>query len=425
MRTLTSATLLACLYATAPAETSWTRQFLTDVGTLHSVTWNPTSGQLVAVGEGPAGSPTVFEGRIFTSPDGATWTSQGVQSANLTSVAWGEGQYVAIGKKGLIETSPNGITWTTRASGTTVWLRQVAWVSGLGDCGLWVAVGDGGTVLTSPDAETWTSQSSGTTLHLFDLAWIPDATSGKLVAVGSSGVILTSTDGDTWTPRASGSGMLLSGITYANGKAVVVGAQGALLTSPNGVTWTSQEVFGRNILLNEVAWGSPSEGGLGFLTATHVGYPNKSVDGTTWETFDPNGTAESYTDVIWAGYRYVLVGLNGRVLVSSKDCVPAEQDFSASEDGAGVTGILANKGTGFRSEVLRTAGKKTLRLELSRQERVSVQISDMRGARPHQLLNADLSAGSHEIALPQLGRGIFLLDSRVGRDRKTVKFLSE
>ncbi len=75
MRNLISASLLVCLYVATSAETTWTRQFLSNVGTLHAVTWNPASGQLVAVGEGPAGSSAVFEGRIFTSPNGSTWTS--------------------------------------------------------------------------------------------------------------------------------------------------------------------------------------------------------------------------------------------------------------------------------------------------------------------------------------------------------------
>lgn len=84
---------------------------------------------------------------IITSPNATVWTavpSPLPAHTILEEVAFGNGQYVAVGWNGTILTSPNGSTWTPQVSGTTSILFNFTHGGGQ-----FVAVGQGGTILTS------------------------------------------------------------------------------------------------------------------------------------------------------------------------------------------------------------------------------------------------------------------------------------
>lgn len=68
-------------------------------------------------------------GSIYSSVDGMTWATNS-PGASLRDVAFGGGQFVAVGAKGgfssgAIVTSSDGVNWQQRESGTTELLRQV------------------------------------------------------------------------------------------------------------------------------------------------------------------------------------------------------------------------------------------------------------------------------------------------------------
>src|SRR6266446_1133792 len=72
-----------------------------------------------------------FQGGIWTSTDGTTWTPQ--QSGivfSLYAIAHGKGVFVAVGNEGALVTSDDGFTWTIRDSGTDERLRGVAYANG-------------------------------------------------------------------------------------------------------------------------------------------------------------------------------------------------------------------------------------------------------------------------------------------------------
>ena len=159
------------------------------------------------------------EGSVLTSTDqGLTWTHShtGVQEEFL-DVVWGEGLFVAVGRKGYLITSPDGIQWTRRSSGTAQDLEGIAWNGetyvGMGN-GFGAAYsGSEYVFVTSPDGESWTTHTreriaSDTSLH--GVAW----GNGTFVAVGGglySSAVLTSTDGAAWTVRSAGGGSTAPG----------------------------------------------------------------------------------------------------------------------------------------------------------------------------------------------------------------------
>jgi len=125
---------------------------------------------------------------------GDQWRS-GPNGADLVSVAFGNGRFVAVGSGGKIQTSQDGLTWTNRTSGTAATLRRVVLANNN-----FLAVGDSETVLRSTDGIQWSTVS---------LLGAPSLTGGKLlngafsfmVSLGSltSAQVQASRDLRTWT----------------------------------------------------------------------------------------------------------------------------------------------------------------------------------------------------------------------------------
>lgn len=155
--------------------------------------------------------------------------------ADIYSLAYGAGVFVAVGQAGKVATSPNGITWTQRTSGYSANLNGVAF----GD-GLFVAVGqfDSGNpanaVLTSSDAVDWTleegGESSGLPGTLNGIAY----GNGQWLAVGNAGMWITSdpTDPDAWSEEND---EIKWAAHYADGVWVATGVK--ILTSTDGDDW--------------------------------------------------------------------------------------------------------------------------------------------------------------------------------------------
>lgn len=107
-------------YATSTDGISWTRRTLSG-GTVYSIV---KGNGLWVMG---------FSENIYTSTSGTSWVNRGKpfsQSANVLSLGYGKGLYVAGGNNGVISTSTDGINWTQRTSlSGTVW--RIVYNSGL------------------------------------------------------------------------------------------------------------------------------------------------------------------------------------------------------------------------------------------------------------------------------------------------------
>src|SRR5439155_25856476 len=111
-----------------------------------------------------------------------TWTARNplLTGNTLTAIAYGNGQFVAVGQKGTVLNSADGVDWVQRQSGTQSNLLAVAYGSGR-----FVTVGEGNTLLSSVDGVNWIELQSG-------LPWGTRATltgvaygDGLFVAVGN------------------------------------------------------------------------------------------------------------------------------------------------------------------------------------------------------------------------------------------------
>jgi hypothetical protein len=187
---------------------------------------------------------------VLTSPDCVSWTRRplpGVDSYYLRDVAYGGGQFVAVGLRWLngepvpaILISSDGVDWAEVVTGLSDnygWLTGVGWGSGR-----WVAMGFQSTTPGGPGPQE--------------------------VA------IVTSEDAISWTPHPGGAafpqGAYPSGIAWANG--VFVAVDGNIYTSFDGVTWERQLEHASDIV----------SGQDGFLALGLARDILRSTDGVVW-----------------------------------------------------------------------------------------------------------------------------------------------
>lgn len=290
------------------------------------------------------------------APAGApTWTATSTHTSDvLAAVAYGGGQWVAVGPQGGVFISTDSLTWNPQSRYRP--FRSITY-----DGGKWLAV-YGYSVYTSVDLNSWrqvnlapygnlslqhiaactacamqavaVGTSAADSLYTFDgTSWTGvDSSSavqlysvtehgGTYVAVGPS-TVMTSTDGgNSWqvitAPFASD---LLNDVTYGGGQFVAVGQrgvnQGAVFTSPDGLAWTGQPVpSGTPDLLNVAS------SGAGYVASGADGALYGSSDGTTWGPEYPGTSTFPYDAITYADHRYVAVGPAGWILTQSTNAI--------------------------------------------------------------------------------------------------------
>ncbi|HNC23132.1 MAG TPA: hypothetical protein PLU52_02920 [Opitutaceae bacterium] len=253
-------------------------------------------GQFVAVGRG---------GAISCSPDGQNWTTAiSGTTVELTDVVYGNGRFVvaSYALNGVL-VSNDGRTWIRPAIPPSYeWLRATRLAFG---AGRFVVAGDSGYVASSTDGSVWSAGASGLTSIITDIAFGGD----RFVAVTHTGESCYSTDGQHWIvggPTATPSIIFHTRVAYGDGRWLALGS-GRVATSTNGTTWTRTSAD----LSNESGWVYDALAYFrGRFYAWGAGLPLlSSVDGTTWRVeletpnplFFPNALAASSDRLVAAG----------------------------------------------------------------------------------------------------------------------------
>ncbi len=202
------------------------------------------------------------------------WNARFTNSTTLFSVAYGAGNFVAVGSGGMIAHSTNGIDWNA-ASETVQTLSDVTY-----GAGKFIAVGSGGAILTSTNAIDWDDHSPGINLYLqkvvygnsrfvalgysispsfnyslvsmdgvfWSTNYIASNKPAGIFAYGSVGnglfvyseaiqTNLLSTDGISWWPQLTGLSNSLYMIGSGNGKLVAFDIRNLTFTSDDGTNW--------------------------------------------------------------------------------------------------------------------------------------------------------------------------------------------
>jgi len=331
---------------------------------------------------------------LGATPFGTAWTAQtSAADNNYTSIAYGNGTYVAVANTGTgnrVMTSPDGRTWTARTSAA-----DLAWNSVTFGNGLFVAVAatnDANPIMTSPTGITWTSRAASLAGGILESVAYGD---GYFVAVGSGGAgTLKSTDGITWSAVLGGIDVVGARITFGNGRFVTVapttpyawhttvdlsfsftsatttvartwnsvaygndlyvavassGTGTRVMTSPDGDVWTARTSAADN------DWRGVAFGSGQFVAVSETGSATRvmaSTDGTTWVT-RATSTDNDWQAVVFGGTAFVAVsdtGTGTRAMRQSTAAVFASGTYSdpnATEDlwtvlvGASAAGFYA------------------------------------------------------------------------------------
>ena len=215
-------------------------------------------------------------------PSGMAWTQRALPSAEWTSVAYGNGVFVAVsngegtGNGNIAATSTDGTTWTQRTLPSNQEWESVAYGGGT-----FVAVTAGAVAATSSDGITWTQRTLPTGVRYSSVTY----GNGTFVAVSSgafssgANVAATSADGSSWTQQTLPASARWSSVTYGNGKFVAVSSSSSDIaaTSPDGVTWTQRT------LPNSRDWQSVAYGNGVFVAINSSGsFAATSADGINW-----------------------------------------------------------------------------------------------------------------------------------------------
>ena len=261
------------------------------------------NGTFVAVGK---------RGAVLTSQDGAAWSFVASLPNDLNDISFANGLFVAVGGdwsfcctasplSGEIYTSVDGTNWTKRAS-VPIWpFKGIAHGNGI-----FVAVSGFGVTSISSDGVSWTNNSP---IFANAVAFA----NGIFVAVGDSGTngpISTSTDGINWTTSTSAATEALYDVAFGGGTFVAVGADGTLLTSPTGETWTVR-ASGTPVHLRSVAFQDGT-----FVAAGDGGTILTSLPGTEWTTRS-SGETMDLLGVGGGNGRFVVVGRSGMISTSA------------------------------------------------------------------------------------------------------------
>lgn len=163
---------------TSPDGITWTTRSpgLTTSG-ITAITWSPQLSLFVAFTQ---------ESSNITSPDGITWSSVTSPTAftSNSGITWSPelGLFCAVANT-RIYTSPDGTTWTTRNTSSGQWF-DVQWVSQLG---IFVVISIDNTspkLISSPNGITWTSRLlPSTNTGLYAISWSPEL---NMMIVGGS-----------------------------------------------------------------------------------------------------------------------------------------------------------------------------------------------------------------------------------------------
>ncbi len=305
-----------------------------------SVSWSSVDylgGQWIALSQG---------GQVATSPNASTWTEQSAPTGSWQTVAYGDGHYVALSSADVVPnemTSSNATQWTSEPGppGTPKQAGRAEqsgqWSSIAYGDGLFVAVSSVGTIATSPNGLSWTERF-----------WRPldDFTSitygdGKFIAVDAhEGNVLMSLNGLNWSdifqPLTGGTpvppgGLHLGAVAYGNGNFVAFGdstsGAGYVATSVFGYAWTlhqyspAQQVDAATFGCDAFVAAGASDGSSDPILS--------SATGATWTATTVATLAPStWTSVAYGAGQYVAVDVAGDIATakpsaSCADAVPS------------------------------------------------------------------------------------------------------
>ena len=204
----------------------------------------------------------------------------------------------------------------TVTSLATVLPTQVAWTSVAYGNGRYVAISINGTTAYSTTGSSWTP--GGAIPNGISGQW-SNVTfgNGKFIAISvNNGETAYSTNGQTWISSASLGSFGYSRIAFGAGKFIAVGSIPKYASSSNeGVSWSEGS-------LPDASWGAIAYSSIGIWVLLANGTtPYYSTDGVTWTSAGAVLTSANWSSVTWGNGRFVAVASGSALSAYSFDGV--------------------------------------------------------------------------------------------------------
>src|ERR1051325_1248632 len=190
-------------------------------------------------------SSVLIRGQPSDTPPSDQATIRSGPRHQLTSVAFGNGVFVAVGFYRDILVSKDGINWSDR-SGTL----RISTV-GINFTTETYSAGGQSLTLVIPKQDVDAPSVRRNPIPFRGVGFCKD----RFVIVGGQGEIYVSSNGDDWRQARVHSCSNLRGVAYGGGVFVAVGDGGAILTSQSATEWTPQ-ASGTTNQLQAVAYGN-------------------------------------------------------------------------------------------------------------------------------------------------------------------------
>jgi hypothetical protein len=252
-------------------------------------------------------------GKVMTSPDGSSWTSQTATTADTWNwAAYGNGVYVAISNgtaKTNALTSSDGITWTNNTGVLPSGVRTgLSFSNGLFVVTYGSSVSN--SVYYSSNGTSWTQSGAlGQTGSWYG----PTYANGKWTVVTSTNAASVSTSTDnaaTWTRTAIAGTNLNQAWNHLMYDSIIGRYQINTVSSTtfNGAYSTNGTTFtGANMPAGGPNWTCGAGGNGAFISGVNavpgtVGY---STDGASWASFTPTGNYAA-VNVVYGNGKYII-----------------------------------------------------------------------------------------------------------------------
>jgi photosystem II stability/assembly factor-like uncharacterized protein len=256
------------------------------------------------------------DGTIVTSSDGINWKQlDSGTPQSFRKISYGNGKLVAVGDMAtIVYSADTGKTWNSSNDILGFASETFDGINFINDKFYATSWGNsGGSLLQSSDALNWTEAKKLSSLNGYFNFIYGDSV---YLAVGDNGSIKLTSDLVNWNEYFASNSITLYDIVYCKGLYVAVGSDsvftsGGLFWSDSGLTWNSVS-FAPNVSLFGVTCGDNE-----FIAVGSSGLILKSNDGKTWAMTGSSVTNSILLHPIYANGKYLVVGDNGTVVISS------------------------------------------------------------------------------------------------------------
>jgi hypothetical protein len=243
-------------------------------------------------------------GKIFTSPDGITWTTRTGQNINYGLIQYSPALniIVAYSESGtLFSTSSDGIAWNSQSNANNKLWKSLIWSPELS---LFVLNNtNDANIYTSSNGISWNNYT--TSAANLKIKWIPNL--NLFIGVGNN-AISTSTNGTSWTSRSVPEANNWIDFDYSPtlNLLVAISSNGTnrIMTSSNGITWSVSAII--NKTWSNIIWISSINIFIAICSENSTNLLLYSLNGINWIYLNTN-ISNSIRNIIYNSNNNVIL----------------------------------------------------------------------------------------------------------------------